>query len=247
MRRVCGCISASSAATEIMKTPRRGRLASRPGGPPDHAALAAVAQRRSRHPPSPIGRTDRRRLTAGAARIRSRGSLPSLEREARRAPRAACRRAPSGSRREPVADVAAAARVRLRRPLAAEPLDGPVRVPGATRIRFVPRRVGTSMLAPPIASARVIGTSTSRLPSARRLKTGEGATRVVTKRSPAGPPSGPSSPLPASRIRVPSLDAGRDVDPVALASAGSAPEPWQSGQGSLDRSRRGHRTAGRAG
>ena len=44
----------------------------------------------------------------------------------------------------------------------------------------MPFRVGTSIVAPWIASAIVIGTVTSRLPSARWLKTGEGCTRVTT-------------------------------------------------------------------
>ena len=78
-------------------------------------------------------------------------------------------------------------------------------VPAGTLIFLVPLRVGTSIVAPRRASATVIGTVTSRLPPSSRLKTGEEATRVVTKRSPGGPPRGPASPLPARRIRVPSL------------------------------------------
>src|ERR687891_50199 len=39
----------------------------------------------------------------------------------------------------------------------------------------------------------------------RRSKSGEAATRVVTTRSPAGPPARPGSPLPLRRICVPSL------------------------------------------
>ena len=76
---------------------------------------------------------------------------------------------------------------------------------GWTLIFFVSSRVGASIVAPRSASATVIGTVTSRLPSSSRLKTGEEATLVVTKRSPGGPPRGPASPLPASRIRVPFL------------------------------------------
>ena len=53
-------------------------------------------------------------------------------------------------------------------------------MPGGMRIVFDPLSVGTSISAPWIASATVTGRSTSRLPSGRCLKTGEGATRVVT-------------------------------------------------------------------
>ena len=81
----------------------------------------------------------------------------------------------------------------------------PCLVPGPTLIFFVPSSVGTSIVAPRSASAIVIGTVTSRLPPSSRLKTGEVATRVMTKRSPGGPPRGPASPLPARRIRAPSL------------------------------------------
>ena len=69
---------------------------------------------------------------------------------------------------------------RLRRALAAQALDRAVLGPRRDPILFVPFRVGTSIVAPWIASAIVIGTVTSRLPSSSRLKTGEGATRVTT-------------------------------------------------------------------
>ena len=84
----------------------------------------------------------------------------------------------------------------------------PCSVPAGIRIRFVPFRVGTSTVAPRIASAIVIGTVTSRLPSERCLKTGDGVTRVVTENQPGEPARGPASPLPASRIRVPSWTPG---------------------------------------
>ena len=54
-----------------------------------------------------------------------------------------------------------------------------------------------------MASGIVSGTSTSRL-SPLRSKIGDGATWVMTYRSPAGPPLRPASPLPASRTRLPS-------------------------------------------
>ena len=46
-------------------------------------------------------------------------------------------------------------------------------------MRLVPSSVGTSTVPPRIASAIVIGTSTSRF-SPLRLKTGDAATRVTT-------------------------------------------------------------------
>ena len=76
-------------------------------------------------------------------------------------------------------------------------------MPAGTRIFFVPSSVGTSTVPPRTASTIVIGTSTSRW-SPDRLNTGEGATRVTTYRSPAGPPFMPGSPLPAIRMRLPS-------------------------------------------
>ncbi len=77
-------------------------------------------------------------------------------------------------------------------------------MPAGTRIRFEPFSVGTSTVAPRIASGIVIGTSTSRFSPLRR-KIGESVTRVTTYRSPAGPPRRPASPLPASRTRLPSF------------------------------------------
>ena len=55
----------------------------------------------------------------------------------------------------------------------------PCCVPAGTRSFFAPFSVGTSTVAPRIASAIVSGTSTSRL-SPLRLKTGDGRTRVTT-------------------------------------------------------------------
>src|SRR3954449_12428641 len=113
----------------------------------------------------------------------------------------------------------------------------PCWVPAGTRSFLRPCSVGTSISAPRIASGMVSGTSTSTL-SPLGANTGEGSTRVMTYRSPAGPPRRPGSPLPASRTLEPSLtpgglvtrtrltartapraravlDAGRDVAPVA--------------------------------
>src|SRR5919108_4063221 len=80
----------------------------------------------------------------------------------------------------------------------------PCLVPPGTRSFLVPCSVGTSTSAPRIASAIVIGTSTSKL-SPRRWNTGDSVTWQTTYRSPGGPPRSPASPLPASRIREPSL------------------------------------------
>src|ERR687889_2646078 len=106
----------------------------------------------------------------------------------------------------------------------------PCLVPPGTRSFFVPCSVGTSTSAPPIASAIVIGTSTSRL-SPLRAKTGESATWVTTNRSPGGPPRRPASPLPGSRIREPSLTPGGMLTRYFLSSR-RRPSPPQVGQGS---------------
>ena len=55
----------------------------------------------------------------------------------------------------------------------------PCLVPAGTRSRFEPDSVGTSTVAPRIASGIVIGTSTSTF-SPLRLKIGESPTRVTT-------------------------------------------------------------------
>src|SRR5918998_3142982 len=55
----------------------------------------------------------------------------------------------------------------------------PCLVPAGTRIRFVPLSVGTSTVAPRMASTIVIGTSTSRWSPLRR-KIGDSDTRVIT-------------------------------------------------------------------
>src|SRR4051794_10439411 len=119
----------------------------------------------------------------------------------------------------------------------------PLLVPGATRSFLRPLSVGTSTSAPRIASGIVSGTSTSRL-SPLRVKIGDGATWVMTYRSPGGPPLRPASPLPANRTRLPSLTpAGMftryfltvfwaPVPPqVAHGSSITAPEPLQREHG----------------
>src|SRR5919197_5284970 len=106
----------------------------------------------------------------------------------------------------------------------------PCLVPPGTRSFFVPCRVGTSTSAPRIASAIVIGTSTSRL-SPLRAKTDESVTWVTTNRSPGGPPRRPASPLPGSRIREPSLTPGGMFTRYFLSSR-RRPSPPQVGHGS---------------
>ena len=56
----------------------------------------------------------------------------------------------------------------------------PCCVPDGMRMVLDPSSVGTSIVAPWIASVTVTGRSTSRFPSGRCLKMGDGATRVVT-------------------------------------------------------------------
>src|SRR5215208_1770136 len=106
----------------------------------------------------------------------------------------------------------------------------PCFVPPGTRSFFVPCSVGTSTSAPRIASATVIGTSTSRL-SPLRWKTGESVTCVTTNRSPGAPPRRPASPLPGRRIREPSLTPGGMLTRYFLTSR-RRPWPAQVGHGS---------------
>src|ERR687898_241522 len=103
-------------------------------------------------------------------------------------------------------------------------------VPPGTRSFFVPCSVGTSTSAPRIASATVIGTSTSKL-SPLRLKIGDSLTRQTTYRSPAGPPRMPASPLPGRRIREPSLTPAGMLTRYFLSSR-SLPCPPHVGHGS---------------
>src|ERR1700757_3504032 len=106
----------------------------------------------------------------------------------------------------------------------------PCFVPRGTRRRLEPLSVGTSTIAPRIASGIVNGTSTSRL-SPLRLNTGDSATRAITYRSPGGAPRTPGSPLPASLVRTPSrIPAGRFTR--SLRTLRWAPEPLQVGHGS---------------
>src|ERR1044072_3548443 len=84
----------------------------------------------------------------------------------------------------------------------------PWAVPAGTLIFFAPPSAGTSIVAPWSASATVIGTVTSRLPPSSRVKTGEAATRVVTKRAPGGPPRRPARALPPGRAPAPPLAPG---------------------------------------
>ena len=145
MRSVCGCISASSAATEIMKTPRSASKLV--------ATLVvrrcAISPRSTFAPVADASRSSRSRgLRSFIVSANSPSALLLLVGEVAR-----------HLDLEPVADVAAAAAARLRRALAAQPLDGPVLGPGrdpdplACRSGSAPRRSR-----PAIASAIVIGT-----------------------------------------------------------------------------------------
>src|ERR687898_881739 len=106
----------------------------------------------------------------------------------------------------------------------------PCFVPGGTRSFLVACSVGTSTSAPRIASATVIGTSTSKLSPLRR-KTCDSLTRQTTYRSPGGPPRMPASPLPGRRIREPSLTPAGMLTRYFLSSR-SRPWPPHVGHGS---------------
>lgn len=102
-----------------------------------------------------------------------------------------------------------------------KPLPGIRRVlpelePGATVSITAPSAVGTLTLAPLSASSRLIGKSSRRLSPSRR-KNGCGWVRIVTIASPA--PPGPGSPLPASRIWVPSSTPAGSLRSMVLPSA----------------------------
>src|SRR5918998_6223154 len=106
----------------------------------------------------------------------------------------------------------------------------PCLVPPGTRSLLVPYRVGTSTSAPRIASATLIGTSTSKLSPLRR-NTGDSVTWQTTYRSPDGPPRSPASPLPGSRIREPSFTPAGMFTRYFLSSR-SRPWPAHVGHGS---------------
>ena len=85
-----------------------------------------------------------------------------------------------------------------------------------------PSSVGTSNSPPSAASGNDIGTSQCRFrPS--RWKIGCGLTSICTKRSPAGPPFGPASPSPVSRIRSPTSTPAGTTDRVLRFSTRPAP------------------------
>src|SRR5262249_29927181 len=96
---------------------------------------------------------------------------------------------------------------------------------GTLRDTRPPYGVGTSTLAPSAASVYVTGTSTTRSLS-RRWNSFDGCTLVTTKRSPAGPPCSPSSPLPLRRMRVPSFTPAGILTVYVLVRT-SRPVPWQ--------------------
>ena len=181
IRSVCGCISASSAATEIMKTPRCSSM--RASVLTREARLGLVSRSLISRSLSSLARTRTARgpaaglvqqLAPGVLAVERLGQLldglPLLVAELAR-----------DLELHPVVDVAAAASRSCRGgPSPRSRWVLPCWVPGGILIRFEPFSVGTSIVAPWIASATVTGRSTSRLPSGRWRKTGEGATRVVT-------------------------------------------------------------------
>ena len=183
-------------------------------GLPDHAPVAVARVRRSRRtylarvagPISPPSA-----LAASAPRARG-GSAPAGRR--RRSDRESSSSASRCLRSrslgisivEAVVDVAAIARVRLRRALAAEALDGPVLGAGrdADALRAAQRRNLD------VGAADRLGERDRdvdlEVAVGAALEDRRGARPGSSRRGrPEGPPSGPSSPLPASRIRVPSL------------------------------------------
>ena len=150
---------------------------------PRRCAASAGACRRAR----PRPRSCRRPGVGVAARAACCHQLASCPR--RRAARAGCRSSPLRARRPPRCCSFDERLGHLDREAGSGCRRGPCRasfggpsprrrwtvpcwVPAGTRIRFVPLSVGTSTVAPVIASTIVIGTSTSRL-SPLRLKIGD--------------------------------------------------------------------------
>ncbi|CAM5304240.1 hypothetical protein STANM309S_00790 [Streptomyces tanashiensis] len=81
-------------------------------------------------------------------------------------------------------------------------IDWPDCVPGRMSISSTPSRVCSGTLVP--SAPAVIGMVTVQCRSSpRRWKTSCGVSWISTYRSPAGPPPGPTSPSPASWMRVP--------------------------------------------
>src|SRR4051794_14405285 len=101
--------------------------------------------------------------------------------------------------------------------------------PAGTFNDTAPSGVGTSTEPPSAAVGYDTGTCTTRS-SPRRSYVADGVTRVTTTRSPAGPPFSPASPLPLSRILVPSLTPGL-IFTVYVLMRRSRPEPWHFGHG----------------
>ena len=102
----------------------------------------------------------------------------------------------------------------------------------------MPSRVGTSILAPRIASDTLIGTSTWRFrPVALEVRVGFDLMVIV--RSPAGAPLAPGSPLPLEPELGPGVDARRDLDDQALRLAARRAEPRSSSRPRLTAVRNG--------
>ena len=207
IRSVCGCISANSAATEIMNT---GLILSSSG------IRNALTARYAVHPGRPA-RGSSFRNSANVFRrsfcspIRSCGVSTWMR-----------------ARRSPLPDAPS-----LGAPLPLIFKSLPSWVPAGTFRLTLPSGVGTRTVAPSAASTMVTGTWITKS-QPRRSKTGLSSTSVTTYRSPGGPPRTPGSPLPYSRILVPSLaPAGMGTELRITRGAGTP----QVGQGSRSRYR----------
>ena len=102
-------------------------------------------------------------------------------------------------------------------------------VPGRTSISAGPSSVSSGSLVP--SEAAVIGSVIVQCRSSpRRWKIGCGSSTISMNRSPAGPPPGPTSPSPASWIRVP-LSTPGGIFTVSLRRVRTRPSPLHSGHG----------------
>src|SRR4051812_10721238 len=103
-------------------------------------------------------------------------------------------------------------------------------VPGLMSSSCSPSRVSRFSVVP--SAAEVIGRVTRQCRSSpSRVNTGCGRSWISTYRSPAGPPPGPTSPWPVSRIRMPSSTPAGTLTGM-VRRARTRPSPAQLGHGS---------------
>ena len=166
-------------------------------------SLTPVARRRHRRavaPPARLAAPPRGRR-GGAAAPRRRAARPrarAARAPRRSAPRASRRRRARGRRRG--APSRGSPRPRRRN-------TEPACVPAGTRMWTRPSSTGTSTSVPSAASTGEIGRSiVSTSPS--RPKNGCGRTRMMTCRSPEGPPRRPGAPSRGTRWVVPPVEPG---------------------------------------